>query len=400
MKLSTRCVQLGRGDDTHGAIVSPIYQTATFEQPAATEFGEYDYTRSGNPTRTLLEQQLADLEVASHACAFASGMAALTALTRIVKAGEEIIAGDDLYGGTVRLLDRISSHQNISVLYVDTTDCNELRKLVTSRTRLILIETPSNPLFRISDISQLSEVAHNVGAILAVDNSMLSPIFQRPLNLGADIVVHSATKFLCGHSDVTAGAVVTNDKTLHDAVAFQQNAQGAGLSPFESWLLLRGLKTLALRVERQNGSARRIAEFLQAQPSVLKVFYPGLDSHEGYAIHRRQAEGDGGVLSFTTGDPGFSARLVEATRLFRIAVSFGSVGSTISLPCRMSHASIPPALRNRLGPPEDLVRVSVGIEDVNDLVDDLRNALQVSEAAGNIRRTLGSSDQVSWVASA
>jgi len=400
MKPATLCVQPGTANDANGAIVPPIYQTATFEQPSATEFGDYDYTRSGNPTRTLLEEQLARLENGSYACAFASGMAALAALTQGLNPGEEIIAGDDLYGGTVRLLERVISNHQVVVRYVDTSNVDAVKQATNSRTRLILIETPSNPLFRISDISQLSEVAHNVGAILAVDNSMLSPIFQRPLNLGADIVVHSATKFLCGHSDVTAGAVVTNDKTLHDAVAFQQNAQGAGLSPFESWLLLRGLKTLALRVERQNGSARRIAEFLQAQPSVLKVFYPGLDSHEGYAIHRRQAEGDGGVLSFTTGDPGFSARLVEATRLFRIAVSFGSVGSTISLPCRMSHASIPPALRNRLGPPEDLVRVSVGIEDVNDLIDDLRNALQVSEAAGNIRRTLGNSDQVSWVASA
>jgi cystathionine beta-lyase len=227
MKLSTRCVQLGRGDDAHGAIVPPIYQTATFEQPSATEFGEYDYTRSGNPTRALLEEQLADLEDARYACAFASGMAALTALTRIINLGEEIIAGDDLYGGTVRLLDRISSNHNISVRYVDTTDSDELRKAVTSRTRLILIETPSNPLFRISDISELASIAKDAGAYLAVDNSMLSPVFQQPLNLGADIVVHSATKFLCGHSDVTAGALITNDPTLHKQLAFQQNAEGS-----------------------------------------------------------------------------------------------------------------------------------------------------------------------------
>src|ERR1041384_5769880 len=237
MKFPTRCVQLGRGDDAHGAIVPPIYQTATFEQPAATEFGEYDYTRSGNPTRTLLEEQLADLENASYACAYASGMAALTALTRIVKPGEEIIAGDDLYGGTVRLLDRLSSHQNISVRYVDTTNNNELRNVLTRRTSLILIETPSNPLFRISDIRELASIARETGTYLAVDNSMLSPVFQQPLTLGADIVVHSATKFLCGHSDVTAGALITNNPTLHQQIAFQQNAEGAGLSPFESWLL-------------------------------------------------------------------------------------------------------------------------------------------------------------------
>ena len=380
MRPATLCVQLGTVNDTNGAIVPPIYQTATFEQPNATEFGNYDYTRSGNPTRTLVEEQLARLEGGKYASAFASGMAALAALTHGLKPGEEIIAGDDLYGGTVRLLERVVSSHNITVRYADTSDIDAVRQLITARTRLILIETPSNPLFRISDITQLRELAHRVGAILAVDNSMLSPIFQKPLNLGADVVIHSATKFLCGHSDVTAGAVISNGRELHDAVAFHQNAQGAGLSPFESWLLLRGLKTLSLRVERQNSSARKIAEFLQEQPAVSEVFYPGLESHAGHAIHRRQATGDGGVLSFTTGDPSFSAGVVEATQLFRIAVSFGSVGSTISLPCRMSHASIPPSLRNRLGPPEDLVRVSVGIEDVNDLIDDLREAF--------VRRTL------------
>jgi cysteine-S-conjugate beta-lyase len=377
MKLSTRCVQLGRGDDAHGAIVPPIYQTATFEQPTATEFGEFDYTRSGNPTRTLLEEQLADLENARYASAYASGMAALTALTRIVKAGEEIIAGDDLYGGTVRLLDRISSHQNISVRYVDTTNCNDLRKLVTSRTRLILIETPSNPLFRISDISELASIARETGTYLAVDNSMLSPVFQQPLNLGADIVVHSATKFLCGHSDVTAGALITNDQALHKQFSFQQNAEGAGLSPFESWLLLRGLKTLALRVERQSDSARKIAQFLQTRAEVTQVFYPGL----------------GAVISFTTGDEKLSAEIVQTTRLFKIAVSFGSVGSTISLPCRMSHASIPSALRDRLAPPSDLVRLSVGIEDVDDLISDLDRAF------GVCREVLGHSQYRNAIAS-
>jgi len=374
MRLATRCVQLGRGDDAHGAIVPPIYQTATFEQPAATEFGDYDYTRSGNPTRTLLEAQLANLEEAANACAFASGMAALTALTRIIKAGEEIIAGDDLYGGTVRLLDRIASHQNISVRYINTTDLDELKIAVTGRTRLILIETPSNPLFRISDIRALASVAKAAGAYLAVDNSMLSPVFQQPLSLGADIVVHSATKFLCGHSDVTAGALITNDPALHQQFAFQQNAEGAGLSPFESWLLLRGLKTLALRVERQNISAQKLAQFLQTQSEVTRVFYPGLDHHPGREIHNQQASGNGAVISFTTGDEKRSAQIVESARLFKIAVSFGSVGSTISLPCRMSHASIPSSLRDRLAPPSDLVRLSIGIEDADDLILDLERA--------------------------
>jgi cystathionine beta-lyase len=378
MKTATRCVQLGRGDDTHGAIVPPIYQTATFEQPTATEFGEFDYTRSGNPTRALVEQQLADLEDAAHASTFASGMAALTSLTRIVRPGEEIVAGDDLYGGTVRLLDQLTSHLNIAVRYVNTTNETEVREAVTERTRLILIETPSNPLFRISDIRALSSIAKEAGAYLAVDNSMLSPVFQRPLNLGADVVIHSATKFLCGHSDVTAGALITNDPALHRQFSFQQNAEGAGLSPFESWLLLRGLKTLALRVERQNSSAEQIARFLESRAEVKQVFYPGLASHPGHEIHQRQADGNGAVVSFTTGDETLSAEIVGATRLFKVAVSFGSVGSTISLPCRMSHASIPRALRDRLAPPSDLVRISVGIEDVDDLIDDLSQAFKVA----------------------
>jgi len=389
MKTSTLCVQLGRGEDAYGAIVPPIYQTATFEQPTATEFGEYDYTRSGNPTRTLVEQQLAALEDARYACAFASGMAALTALTRIAKSGEEIIAGDDLYGGTVRLLDRIASHQNISVRYVDTTRGDEVRSLVTGRTRFILIETPSNPLIRISDISELSSIARETGAYLAVDNSMLSPVLQRPLYFGADIVVHSATKFLSGHSDVTAGALITNNATLHQQIAFQQNAEGAGLSPFESWLLLRGLKTLALRVERQSSSAEKIARFLQTRTEVTQVFYPGLTDHPGGEIHKVQARGHGAVVSFTTGDEELSTDIVQSTKLFKVAVSFGSVGSTISLPYRMSHASIPRALRDRLAPPSDLVRLSVGIEDADDLLEDLERVFDSSVASAKLVGPIG-----------
>jgi len=384
MKTSTRCVHLDAIDDAYdacdvyGAISPPIYQTATFRQPTASEFGEYDYTRSGNPTRTLLERQLAKLEDGAHACAFASGMAAITALTRLVACGDEIIAGDDLYGGTVRLLDRIRQRQGVSVRYSDTTDLNSVRAALTSRTKLILLETPTNPLFRISDIRGLAQLAHEAGTWLAVDNSMLSPVLQQPLTLGADFVIHSATKFLSGHSDVTAGAVITNDPELHEQIAFQQNAEGAGLSPFESWLLMRGIKTLALRVERQTESAFRLAQFLELHPAVNRVYYPGLVNHPGHQIHRSQSAGDGAVISFTTSDLGVSERVVEATQLFQIAVSFGSVGSVISLPCNMSHASIPPELKSRLAPPEDLVRLSIGIEDIDDLIEDLDRALAVA----------------------
>ena len=378
MKTSTRCVRLESNDDPYGAVSPPIYQTATFRQPTASEFGEYDYTRSGNPTRSLLETQLAILEGGEAACAFASGMAAITALTRLVSTGDEIIAGNDLYGGTVRLLEKVLPRQGIAVRYVDTGDVESIERAITSRTKLILLETPTNPLLKITDIARVAELAHANDILLAVDNSMLSPCLQQPLALGADIVIHSATKFLCGHSDVTAGAAITRDPELHRQIAFYQNAEGAGLAPFESWLLLRGMKTLALRVERQNDSAQKIAEHLYGHPAVKRVYYPGLESHEGHSIHAKQATGGGAVISFTTGDPEFSRRLVESTGLFDIAVSFGSVGSVISTPCSMSHASVPPELRSKLGPPADLVRVSVGIEDVHDLIADLEQAFAVA----------------------
>jgi cystathionine beta-lyase len=375
MKLSTRCVHGDNLVDPYRAIAPPIYQTATFKQISATEFGEYDYTRSGNPTRTLLETQLAALEDGAFASAFASGMAAITALTRLLNNGEEIVAGNDLYGGTVRLLEQLRKRQGINVRYVDTTDLSAVRSALSPTTRLFLVETPSNPLFHISDVRALAELAHKHNALLAVDNSMLSPVLQQPLNLGADVVIHSATKFLCGHSDVTAGVLITNDSAVHESISFQQNAEGAGLNPFESWLLLRSLKTLVLRVERQNESARKVAQFLARQSDGFRVYYPGLEDHPGHRLHRSQAEGDGAVLSFTTGDAELSKRIAEATKLFTIAVSFGSFASTISLPYCMSHASIPQTLKSELAPPTDLIRVSVGIEDADDLIEDLEQAI-------------------------
>jgi cystathionine beta-lyase len=297
----------------------------------------------------------------------------------LVEQGEEIIAGDDLYGGTIRLLEKILPRQGIAVRYVDTTDLRAVEAALTTKTRLILIETPSNPLLRISDIRGLAAIARTHRVLLAVDNSMLSPCHQRPLTLGADLVLHSATKFLCGHSDVMAGAVITSDLALHERIAFQQNAEGAGLSPFESWLLLRGIKTLAIRVERQNKTALKVAQFLDSSGKVEQVYHPGLMNHPGREIHRSQSDGDGAVVTFTTGDKEFSKRIVESTKLFTIAVSFGAVGSTISLPCRMSHASIPETLRDRLAPPADLVRLSVGIEDENDLIEDLHRAFTLAQ---------------------
>ncbi len=376
MKAATRCVRIISERDPFGAVAPPIYQTATFRQPSAVDCGEYDYSRSANPTRALVEAQIAALEGGRSACAFASGMAALSAVTRLVRAGEEIVAGDDLYGGTCRLLSKVAPRHGIRVRYVDTSDADAVAAALSPATRLLLVETPTNPLLRIVDLERLAALARRRGVLLAVDNSLLSPCLQQPLAHGAHLVIHSATKALCGHSDVSGGAVVTDDPALHEEIAFFANAEGAGLAPFDSWLLLRGIKTLALRIERQCTSAQQVAEHLAAHPSVERVFFPGLSGSPGREIHLRQAKGPGPVVSFTTGDPDLSRRVVEAARLFTIAVSFGSVGSSISLPCHMSHASIPEELRGRLGPPADLVRLSIGIEDVDDLLADLMQALE------------------------
>jgi cystathionine beta-lyase len=375
VKSSTRCVHLEANGDPYGAISPPIYQTATFRQQSALEFGEYDYTRTANPTRQLLEQQLAALEGGAYACAFASGMAAITALTRTLEIGDHIIAGNDLYGGTVRLLDQVLSRSGIYISYIDATDLDEVRASLTARTKLVLIETPSNPLLRIADIKALAELAHSVEASLAVDNSMLSPCFQQPLAVGANVVIHSATKFLCGHSDVTGGALITTDPKLHKQIAFQQNAEGAGLGPFDSWLLLRGMKTLFLRAERQNASARAIAQFLFEHPAVEHVYYPGLNAHAGHQLHRAQAIGDGAVISFETGDANFSQRVVSSTQLFTIAVSFGSVNSVTR---SRGGARLCLERRRNAGVRHRVRRLSIGIEDVDDLITDLDQALAIT----------------------
>lgn len=352
--------------DPFSPLSTPIYQTATFAQESALEFGPYDYSRSGNPTRTVLERQLAALEGAQHASAFASGMAALTTLTRLA-AGGRILAGDDLYGGTWRLLSRITAQQGIEVEYVDACDLEAVAAALRTPARLVLVETPTNPLLRVLDLPALARLCHERGALLAVDNSLLSPLLQRPLDSGADLALHSATKFLCGHGDVTAGAIASNDADLAARIAFVQNAEGNALAPFDCWLLLRGLKTLHLRVREQQRNARRVAAFLRRQPGVRNLRYPGA----------------GSVLGFETGGLESSRRLVESLQLFTIAVSFGSVHSTVSLPCRMSHASIPEAVRCARHLPEDLVRLSIGIEDADDLLQDLEQGLTlVSGAAG------------------
>jgi len=368
---------------------TPIYQTATFRQQDATEFGDYDYSRSGNPTRAAVERQIAALESGTRGFCFSTGLAAITAVTRLLKPGEEILACDDLYGGTYRLFSRILANRGVNVRYLDFTDLDALTAAIHQDTRLVYLESPTNPLLQVIDIAAVSRIAHGRGALVCVDNSTLSPYLQRPLELGADIVLHSATKFLCGHSDVMAGAVVVADEALGEELYLVQNGEGAVLAPFDSYLLLRGMKTLALRLDRQQSNARTIAEFLAAQPEVERVYYPGFSSQRAQdrrameddsqsQIQRAQASGEGAVLSFTTGDTEFSRTLVEATRLFAITVSFGGVNSTISLPNYMSHASIPEHLRQQKRIPANLVRMSVGAEDVGDLVEDLSTAFELA----------------------
>lgn len=379
MDFSTKLVQFdGAPGDPHRPSSTPIYQTATFEQSSALGFSDYDYSRSGNPTRSVLEQQLARLESGTSAYAFSSGMAALATVANLLEQGDTIFVGNDLYGGTYRLLSRVVSRRGVRVRSLDL--CNlesvEFALKTETRVRLLLLETPTNPLQRIVDIRALAALCKRHGVLLGVDNTMLSPYFQRPLELGADLVIHSATKSLSGHADLTAGALVTNCESLAKEIGFLQNAEGNALAPFPSWLLLRGMKTLSVRLERQQRSAAQLVEYLRTQDWVKELYFPGLIHHPGHSIHRTQSSGDGCLISFETGDRDLSRRIAEETQLFTIAVSFGSIASTVSLPCRMSHASIPEATRKSRALPDDLVRISVGLEDPSDLIGDIDRVMK------------------------
>ncbi|XP_044499522.1 cystathionine beta-lyase, chloroplastic-like [Mangifera indica] len=373
--VSTLLMNFESSFDPYDAVSIPLYQTATFKQPSAIENGPYDYTRSGNPTRDALESLLAKLDKADRAFCFTSGMAALAAVTHLIGNGQEIVAGDDLYGGSDRLLSRVTPKAGIVVKRVNTTDLAEVASAIGPKTKLVWLESPTNPRLQISDIRKIAEMAHEHSALVLVDNSIMSPVLSQPLELGADIVMHSATKFIAGHSDVMAGVLAVKGESLAKDLYFLQNAEGSGLAPFDCWLCLRGIKTMALRVEKQQENAQKIAEFLASHPRVKKVNCAGLPGHPGRDLHYSQAKGPGSVLSFLTGSVALSKHIVETTKYFSITVSFGSVKSLISMPCFMSHASIPAAVREARGLTEDLVRISVGIEDVHDLIADLDNAL-------------------------
>nr|VWO95875.1 Mannose-6-phosphate isomerase (EC (Phosphohexomutase) (Phosphomannose isomerase) (PMI) [Ganoderma boninense] len=375
-RFSTLCATVDSPDgdhkDQHGSSSVPIYQTATFKGVG----NQYDYTRSGNPTRTHLEHHVAKISSAAHAFAVSSGMAALDVITRLLKPGCEVIAGDDLYGGTNRLLTYLRTHMGVTVHHVDTTVADSVIPVLNpGKTAMVLLESPTNPLLKIVDIARISALVKEKceDAVVVVDNTMMSPYLQRPLEHGADIVYDSATKYLSGHHDLMAGVITCNRDDLAKEIAFVINSVGNALTPFDSFLLLRGTKTLAIRMDRQQSTAMLVAQMLSKLGFV--THYPGLPNHPGKEIHDRISDGYGAVLSFETGDKELSERIVAATRLWGISVSFGCVNSLISMPCVMSHASIDPAIRAARGLPEDLIRLCVGIEDPADLLDDLRHAL-------------------------
>jgi cystathionine beta-lyase len=374
---STRLVRFDAapGDPSH-PVATPIYQTATFAQESPLEFGAYDYSRSGNPTRTVLESQLATLDRATHALAYVSGVSAMSGVFGLLRPGDRVIASDDLYGGTYRLFAKVLQPRGITVEYVDLAS-GDIESLITPGTRLVHVESPTNPQLRIIDLRRVAIRCRDVGAILCVDATVMSPYLCRPLELGADLVVHSATKYLCGHSDVTAGVITTRRVDLAQELAFLRNAEGTALPPFDSAMLLRGLKTLSIRLDRQQTSAAKVAAFLASHAGVAEVLFPGLESHPGRTLHESQASGPGALVSFRPrgGTAENAAKIIQRLKLCTISVSFGSVSSSVCLPGHMSHKSIPEEVRKRRGFPEDLIRLSIGIEDAEDLIADLQRAL-------------------------
>jgi cystathionine gamma-lyase len=373
---STRAIHAGQEPDpATGATIVPIYATSTYTQAAPGKHKGYEYSRTGNPTRHALETCLASLEGGDAGLAFASGSAATAAVLTTLRPGDEVAAAADLYGGTYRLLERVYRPWGLVTRYTDDPSPAGFASIITKATKLVWIETPTNPLLQVVDIAAIAELAHKAGALLAVDNTFASPYLQQPMRLGADLVVHSTTKYLGGHSDVVGGAIVGRGDLIK-GLAFFQNAVGGVPGPFDSWLVLRGIKTLAVRMERHSANARRLAEWLVQQPAVAKVYYPGLSSHPNHALAARQMRNFGGMMSLTLhGGKDAALRLITRTKLFSLAESLGGVESLIGHPATMTHASIPAEVRQARGVTDGLVRLSVGIEDVEDLQEDLRQAI-------------------------
>lgn len=377
MKEATSIINSLPVDPLTGAITVPIYQTSTFVQEAPGVNKGYDYARSNNPTRAALESMLAKLENGTVGLAFASGLAAIDAVIKLLSSGDEILAVDNIYGGTFRMFEKVYKRFGITVKYVDTTNEQHIQKALSSKTKLIWLETPTNPTLRISDIQKIAAIAKKKNVLVCVDNTFATPILQKPLDLGADISLHSATKYLGGHSDVIAGAIVTKDAALGAELKFIQNATGAGLSPWDSWLIIRGLETLELRVKHISNAALKVAKFLEKHPAIAEVHYPGLKTHPNHVLSKKQSKDFGGIISFSlqTDTIKKAHKIVSSTKLFKLAESLGGIKSLISHPAQMTHKSIPDDHRRAIGIKDSLIRLSIGLEDVDDLIEDLNKTL-------------------------
>src|SRR5688572_12878255 len=377
MGFATIAIHSGQEPDSAtGSVTVPIYQTSTYAQDGLGKHKGYEYARTQNPTRAALERNIAAMEGARFGYAFASGMAAIDATLRLVKSGEHVVVSDNTYGGTFRLFSRILANYNIEFDFVDTSEITEVEAAIKKNTKMVFIETPTNPVMIVTDLQAVSDLAHAAGARVVCDNTFMSPYFQRPLEFGVDIVVHSTTKYLNGHSDGIGGIVVLNDEEDANWLAFVQNGVGAILSPFDSWLVLRGTKTLALRMQQHDRSGRAVAAFLEEHPKVHKVYYPGSASHPQHALARRQQHGFGGMVSFDVGSLAAARTVLESVKLCTLAESLGGVETLISHPATMTHASVDEAKRQRLGITDGMVRISVGIEDTDDIIADLDQALE------------------------
>lgn len=378
MKFSTKAIHIGQDPDpATGSVTVPVYLTATYYQPEPGREGKYVYSRTGNPTRDALERNLAALEGGRFGLAFSSGMAATTTVLMLLRKGDHVITGDDVYGGTYRLFEEVLRNYGLQFFYVDARDPEKMEKAVRKNTRMVWVETPTNPLMKIIDIRAMAKIARKAKAMLVVDNTFMSPYFQNPLQHGADIVVHSTTKYLGGHSDLIGGAAITSNPEIYQRLKFLQNAVGAVPGPLDAWLVLRGVKTLALRMERHDQNARRIAEFLSKQPKVERVYYPGLTDHPQRKVVEKQMRGYGGMISFELkGGMGPCKKLLKKLHIFTVAESLGGVESLIEHPASMTHASVPRATRLERGITDSLIRISVGIEDVEDLLKDLETGFR------------------------
>jgi len=378
-RFATRAVHAGQIlEPLAGAVMTPIYQTSTYVQPALGRHRGYEYARTQNPTREALERNVASLEGAAHGFAFGSGMAAIDSVLKLLRSGDHVVSGDNVYGGTHRLMDRVYTEFGVRFTFVDMRDSGNVARALTPTTRMLYCETPTNPMMNLVDLAALGDLAQAHGYLYVVDNTFATPFFQRPMEFGADIVLHSTTKYLNGHSDMVGGMLVTNRDDLAERLGFIQNAAGGVPGPMDCWLALRGLKTLPLRMRQHDATGRRIADWLSRRPEITALYYPGLPSHPQHELACRQMSGFGGMISFDLGDSARARRFVEGTRIFALAESLGGVESLVGHPASMTHASVPPAMRQSMGLTDSLVRLSCGVEDVEDLIGDLQQALDQS----------------------